>query len=103
LPQKFEFLKTCKKSNTGPLCISDPECGGHDQEIWSFNQFLSQTCDLRENSRLTPMDFEQKFDIFKTCKKSNTKPLCISDLEYGGHDQEIWSFRQFLPQTGDLL
>jgi hypothetical protein len=31
----------------GPLCITDPEYGGHDQEIWSFDQFLSQTGDFR--------------------------------------------------------
>jgi hypothetical protein len=25
-----------------------------------------------------------------------------TELEYGGHDQEIRSFDQFLPQTGDF-
>jgi hypothetical protein len=25
--------------------------------------------------------------------------LCLIDLEYGGHDQEIQSFGLFLPQT----
>jgi hypothetical protein len=25
--------------------------------------------------------------------------LCITDSEYGSHDQEIYSFDQFLPQT----
>jgi hypothetical protein len=30
------------------------------------------------------------------------RPLCIADLEYGGHDQEIQSFGQLLPQTGDF-
>jgi hypothetical protein len=29
------------------LCITDPEYGGQDQEIWSFIQFLSQTRDFR--------------------------------------------------------
>jgi hypothetical protein len=38
----------------------------------------------------------------KTRENSNTRPLCITDLKYGGHDQEIRSFGQFLPQTGDL-
>jgi hypothetical protein len=29
-------------------------------------------------------------------------PLEITDLEYGGHNQEIRSFGKFLPQSGDL-
>jgi hypothetical protein len=28
--------------------------------------------------------------------------LCITDPQYGNHDQEILSFGQFLPQTGDF-
>jgi hypothetical protein len=28
--------------------------------------------------------------------------LCITNPEYGGHDQEIQSFSQFLQQTGDF-
>jgi hypothetical protein len=27
---------------TGPLCVTDPECGLYDQQIWSFGQFLPQ-------------------------------------------------------------
>jgi hypothetical protein len=30
------------------------------------------------------------------------RPLCIADPEYGDHDQEIRSFNNFLPQTGDF-
>jgi hypothetical protein len=45
------------------------------------------------------MHFERKFDFFKTHKKSYTGSLCITDLQYGGHDKEIQSFYQFLPQT----
>jgi hypothetical protein len=48
------------------------------------------------------MNFEQKFNIFKSCKNSYTRPLCTTDLEYGGHEQEIQSFVQFLPQTWDF-
>jgi hypothetical protein len=33
----------------------------------------------------------------KTCENSNTRVLCIINPEYGGHDQEIKSFGQFLP------
>jgi hypothetical protein len=29
-------------------------------------------------------------------------PLCITDGEYGSHDQEILSFGQFLPQIDNL-
>jgi hypothetical protein len=29
-------------------------------------------------------------------------PLCITDPEYGGQDQEIRSFGKFMPQTGDF-
>jgi hypothetical protein len=30
-------------------------------------------------------------------------PLGTTDLEYENHDQEIRSFGQFLPQTGNFL
>jgi hypothetical protein len=30
------------------------------------------------------------------------RPLCVAVMEYGGHDYEIQSFGQFLPQTGDF-
>jgi hypothetical protein len=29
-------------------------------------------------------------------------PLCPANLEYGGHEQEINSVGQFLPQIGDF-
>jgi hypothetical protein len=45
---------------------------------------------------LTVMDFERKFDFFKTNKKSYMESLCITDLEYGHNSQYIWSFGQFL-------
>jgi hypothetical protein len=38
----------------------------------------------------------------KSRKNSYRRPLCIADLKYGGHDQEIRSFGQFLLQTCDL-
>jgi hypothetical protein len=43
------------------------------------------------------MDFERKFDVFKTCKNTYTEQLCITDLLYGGYDEEMWSFGRFLP------
>jgi hypothetical protein len=48
------------------------------------------------------MDFEQNFDFFEAHKNSYTGLLGTTDLEYGGHDTEIWSFGQFLPQTGEF-
>jgi hypothetical protein len=30
------------------------------------------------------------------------RPLYITDLQYGDHEQEIQSFGQFMPQTGDF-
>jgi hypothetical protein len=48
------------------------------------------------------VDYEQKFDFFKTRKNSYTGPLCITDLEYRGYDHEIWCFGQFMPKTGDF-
>jgi hypothetical protein len=41
--------------------------------------------------------------LFKTCKNSYTRPLWITDPQYGGNDQEISSFGQFLPQTNRRL
>jgi hypothetical protein len=43
LGKNWKFLKTGKNLYTGPLCITDPKYGGHDQEIRSFGQFLPQT------------------------------------------------------------
>jgi hypothetical protein len=44
------------------------------------------------------MDFEQKIDfLFKIHKNAYMGPLCITHPQYGGHDQEIQSFDQFLP------
>jgi hypothetical protein len=40
------------------------------------------------------------FKFFKSHKNLYTRSLCITDLEYGGHGQEMWSFDQFLLQTG---
>jgi hypothetical protein len=45
------------------------------------------------------MDFEPKFDFLKIHKKLNVGPLCIIDLVYGRHDQEIQRFIHFLRQT----
>jgi hypothetical protein len=28
--------------------------------------------------------------------------LCITDQQYGDHDQEILRFHQFMPRTGDF-
>jgi hypothetical protein len=30
------------------------------------------------------------------------RPLCVTNPEYGGRDQEIQSFGQFLPQNVDF-
>jgi hypothetical protein len=48
------------------------------------------------------MNFQRKFKKNKACEYSYMGPLCITDLEYGGHDQKIQSFGQFLPQTYDF-
>jgi hypothetical protein len=29
-------------------------------------------------------------------------PLCITHLQYGGHDEKIQSFDQFLPETSNF-
>jgi hypothetical protein len=39
----------------------------------------------------------ENLKILKTHKNSYTGPLCITNAEYGGHDQVILSFSQFLP------
>jgi hypothetical protein len=45
--QKFVFYKTHKNSYTGPLGTSNPEYGGHCQEIQSSDQFVPKTDDFR--------------------------------------------------------
>jgi hypothetical protein len=44
----------------------------HGSEIWSFSQLLPQTDVFRYNRRLTSLDFESKFEIFKTRKNIYT-------------------------------
>jgi hypothetical protein len=45
-----------------------------------------------EKRSLYPLDFEPKFENFKTHKNLYTRPLCITDLGYGLHGQEISTF-----------
>jgi hypothetical protein len=103
LSENLKFLKTHENSHTRPLYIIDLEYEGHDYEIWSFDQFLPQTSDLRKNCTMARMYFERKIEIFKIPYKNSYRgPLCIADPEYGGDVQEIRSFGQFLLQTCDL-
>jgi hypothetical protein len=99
LSRNLKFFKTRKNLYMGPLRVSDPEYGLYGQKIWSFGQFLPQTSIFQETQRLTALDFEPKFEIFKTHKNIYTEPLWVSDPEFGLYDQEIWSFGQFLLQT----
>jgi hypothetical protein len=48
------------------------------------------------------MYFKRKFKFFKTHKKSYKGLLCISNPQYGCHNQEIRCFSQFMLQTGDF-
>jgi hypothetical protein len=48
----------------GPLRITDPKYAGHDKKYGVFVRFLPQTGDFLYNHKLTPTDFEQKFEIF---------------------------------------
>jgi HSP90 family molecular chaperone len=41
----------------------------------------------------------KNLNFFKTYKNLYTRPMCIIDMKYEGHRQEIQSFGQFLPQT----
>jgi hypothetical protein len=51
-----------------PLRVINPEYELYDKEIRSFGQFLAQTVIFRLNRRLTPLDFELKFDLFTPIK-----------------------------------
>jgi hypothetical protein len=44
----------------------------------------------------------KNLNSLKTHKNSYTRTLCITSLQYGGHDQQIQSVGQFLAQTGDF-
>jgi hypothetical protein len=44
----------------------------------------------------------ENLNFFKTRKNSYTWLLCVTDLEYGGHDHEIQSFGYFMAQTDDF-
>jgi hypothetical protein len=47
------------------IMYNQSEILGHEYEIWSFGQFLSQTDNFQKNRRLICMDFERKFVIFQ--------------------------------------
>jgi hypothetical protein len=53
---------------------------------------------------VTPMNFKWKFEEkkIKTHKNSYTTLLCTPDSEYEDDGHKIWSFGQFLSQTGDF-
>jgi hypothetical protein len=57
---KFKSFKTHKNLYTERLCVTDLKYGFYDQKIWNFGQFLPQTSVFR----LTPLDFEVKFELF---------------------------------------
>jgi hypothetical protein len=82
-----------------PLWITDPQYGGHDKDIQSFGQFLKETGDFGKTVGQHLHIWSENVKFFKTHKNTNTRPLWITDLQYGVHDQEILSFGQFLPQT----
>jgi hypothetical protein len=46
--------------------------------------------------------FRENLNFLKLIKNSYIRPLCRTNSEYGGHDHEIRSSGQFLPQTDDL-
>jgi hypothetical protein len=100
--QKFEFFKTCKNSHTRLLFITDLEYGGHDQEIHSLDQFYCKLATFGKPVGKPLWNLSENLNFFKTHKNSYTGSLCISNLECGGHDQEIQNFSQFLPQSCDL-
>jgi hypothetical protein len=58
-----------------PLRVSDLEYGLYGQKIQSFGQFLPQTSIFQETQRLIALDFEPKFEIFKTHKNIYTEQL----------------------------
>jgi hypothetical protein len=45
--RKFQFFQNYENYYTGQLCITDPQCGDHDQKILNFSQFMPQTEDFR--------------------------------------------------------
>ena len=46
--------------------------------------------------------WSENVKFVKTRKNTYMRPLWITDLQYGVHDQEIQNFGPFLPQTGDF-
>jgi hypothetical protein len=42
-----------------------------------------------KTEKLTPIDFDRELKKIRTNKNSYTRSLCITDLKYEGHGQEI--------------
>jgi hypothetical protein len=59
--------------------------------------FFRKLAIFKKNRMLTPMEFERKFEVFKTRKISYTGALCITYPKYGDHSPKIQNFGQFLP------
>jgi hypothetical protein len=64
--------------------------------------FCHELVIFAKTQRLTPMDLRKNLNFIQTHKTLYMGPLFITDLEYGRYDQEIQSFSQFLPQSGDF-
>jgi hypothetical protein len=62
--RKIEIFKTHKNAYTGPLSITNPQYGGHDHSIRSFGPILPPNW-LVSGKPYAPIDFEQKFELFK--------------------------------------
>jgi hypothetical protein len=67
----------------------------HGSEIWSFSQLLPQTGVFRYNRRLTSLNFESKFEIFKTHKNLYTWPLCKKQSRIWASRSRNTEFRSF--------
>jgi hypothetical protein len=63
--------------------------------VKKYEVFVTNSHFSVQPNAIKPLDFGPKFN-FLNRKKLYTKLLCITNVEYGLHDQQIWSFDSFL-------
>jgi hypothetical protein len=98
----WNFLKPVKTYIWGHYLYLIPNLGCMTKKYRVWSVFATNWC-FSVKPKVKPFWFWAKIWFFLNYKILYTGLLCVSDLEFWLYNQEIWSFSQFLPQTGVFL
>jgi hypothetical protein len=85
-----------------PFGTIDPEYGVTAKKYGVSISFCRKQTIFSKTMGYDLWILSENLNFFKTHNNSYMGPLGTTDLEYGGHGQEIQSFGKFLPQTWNI-